>query len=130
VFLVCAVLMFGSVFLAVGAASSDLKDAQSMMQPAMFLLLIPIFLAIVVIRAPASPISVVASMIPTATPFLMLVRLSLTPPPPAWQVWLSLVLTIATAGVFVWAAGKIFRIGLLMQGKPPNLPELMKWIRA
>jgi ABC-2 type transport system permease protein len=130
VFLICAVVMFGSVFLAIGAASSDLKDAQSMMQPAMFFLLVPIFLATVVIRSPESPISVISSMVPTATPFLMLVRLSLTPAPPMWQVWLSLALTLATSAAFVWAAGKIFRIGLLMQGKPPNLPELMKWIRA
>jgi len=130
VFLVCAVLMFGSVFLAIGAASSDLKDAQSMMQPAMFFLLIPIFLSAVVLRSPASTVSVVASMIPTATPFLMLIRLALTPPPPMWQVLLSLALTIGTSAAFIWAAGKIFRIGLLMQGKPPNLPELMKWIRA
>lgn len=130
VFLICAILMFGSVFLAVGASSSDLKDAQSMMQPAMFFLLIPIFLSTVIIRSPSSTVSVVASMVPTATPFLMLMRLSLTPPPPMWQVWLSLGLTMATAATFVWAAGKIFRVGLLMQGKPPNLPELMKWIRA
>jgi ABC-2 type transport system permease protein len=130
VFLVCAVLMFGSVFLAVGASSSDLKDAQSMMQPAMFFLLIPIFLSTVIIRSPSSTVSVVASMVPTATPFLMLVRLAVTPPPPMWQVWLSLGLTLGTSAFFVWGAGKIFRIGLLMQGKPPNLPELWKWIWA
>jgi ABC-2 type transport system permease protein len=130
VFLICAVLMFGSVFLAVGASSSDLKDAQSMMQPAMFFLLIPIFLSTVIIRSPSSTVSVVSSMIPTATPFLMLMRLALTPPPPMWQVLLSLVLTMGTTAAFVWGAGKIFRIGLLMQGKPPNLPELWKWIRA
>jgi ABC-2 type transport system permease protein len=130
VFLICAVLMFGSVFLAIGASSSDLKDAQSMMQPAMFFLLIPIFLSTVIIRSPSSMVSVVSSMIPTATPFLMLMRLALTPPPPMWQVLLSLALTMGTTVLFIWTAGKIFRIGLLMQGKPPNLPELWKWIRA
>jgi ABC-2 type transport system permease protein len=130
VFLICAVLMFGSVFLAIGASSSDLKDAQSMMQPAMFFLLIPIFLSTVIIRSPSSMVSVVSSMIPTATPFLMLMRLALTPPPPMWQVLLSLALTMGTTVLFIWAAGRIFRIGLLMQGKPPNLPELLKWIWA
>jgi len=130
VFLICAVLMFGSLFLAVGASSSDLKDAQSMMQPAMFFMVIPIFLSTVIIRSPSSTVSVVASMVPTATPFLMLVRLAMTPSPPMWQVWLSLGLTLGTSVFFVWGAGKIFRIGLLMQGKPPNLPELWKWLRA
>lgn len=129
VFLLAAVLMFGSIFLAIGAACSDVKDSQSMMQPVMIFLLLPVIAAPMVIRAPDSLLSVVLSLVPTATPFLMLVRLALTPPPPLWQVLLSLVLTaLATAGV-VLAAGRIFRVGLLMQGKPPNLPELLRWIR-
>jgi ABC-2 type transport system permease protein len=128
VFLVLAVLIFGSLFIAIGAACSDLKDSQSMMQPVMIFLLLPLFAAPVVLRSPGSTLSIVLSMFPTATPFLMLVRLAMTPPPPMWQVLVSVVLTLATAAFFVWAAGKIFRIGLLMQGKPPNLPELMRWI--
>lgn len=130
VFLLCAVLIFGSVFLSIGAACSDLKDAQSMMQPSMFFLLIPIFMAPIILGAPNSTLSTVISLLPTATPFLMLLRLAMTPPPPAWQVWLSVVLTFGTAVLFVWCAGRIFRVGLLMQGKAPNLPELLKWIRA
>ncbi|HUL74503.1 MAG TPA: ABC transporter permease, partial [Vicinamibacterales bacterium] len=130
VFLLCAVLIFGSVFVAIGAACSDLKDSQSMMQPVMVFLLLPMLISPVILRTPGSTFSVVASFIPTATPFLMLMRLAMTPPPPMWQVALSLVLTLGTAALFVWAAGRIFRIGLLMQGKPPNLPELLKWIRA
>jgi ABC-2 type transport system permease protein len=130
VFLLCAVLIFGSVFLSIGAACSDLKDAQSMMQPSIFFLLIPIFMAPIILNAPNSTLSIVVSLVPTATPFLMLLRLAMTPPPPAWQVGLSLVLTIGTSVLFVWSAGRIFRVGLLMQGKAPNLPELLKWIRA
>ena len=130
IFLLCAVTMFGSIFLSVGAACSDLKDAQSMMQPMMFFMLIPIFMAPIVLQAPNSTIAVVISFLPTATPFAMLLRLALTPPPPMWQVITSVILTASTACFFVWAAGKIFRVGLLMQGKAPNLPELLKWIRA
>jgi ABC-2 type transport system permease protein len=129
VFLLCAVLMFGSVFVAIGSACSDIKDSQSMMQPIMILLVLPLIAAPVVLRAPGSTIAVVASLIPTATPFLMLLRLAMTPPPPLWQACLSVALTLGTAVVFVWAAGRIFRVGLLMQGKPPNLPELLRWIR-
>jgi ABC-2 type transport system permease protein len=128
VFLLCAVLMFGSIFIAIGSACSDIKDSQSMMQTVMVLLMLPIFAAPVVLRAPGSTLSVVLSMIPTATPFLMLLRLAMTPPPPLWQVGLAVVLTLATATAFVWAAGRIFRVGLLMQGKAPNLPELFRWI--
>lgn len=130
VFLICAVTMFGSLFLSVGAACADLKDAQSMMQPAMFFMLIPIFMAPIVLPAPNGALSVALSFLPTAAPFIMLLRLASTPPPPLWQAVASVVLTAATAVLFVWAAGRIFRVGLLMQGKAPNLPELLKWIRA
>jgi ABC-2 type transport system permease protein len=130
VFLLCAVLMFGSVFVAIGAACSDLKDSQSMMQPVMVFMLLPMFMSAIVMRQPNSMISVVASLFPTASPFLMLFRLAMSPPPPLWQVALSVVLTLGTTALFIWAAARIFRVGLLMQGKPPNLPELLKWIRA
>jgi ABC-2 type transport system permease protein len=129
-YLLCAVLMFGSVFVAIGAACSDLKDSQSMMQPVMMLLLLPMLASAIVLRQPNSMVSTVASLFPTASPFLMLVRLAMSPAPPAWQVALSVALTLATTALFIWAAARIFRIGLLMQGKPPNLPELLKWIRA
>ena len=100
-----------------------------MMQPVMIFLMLPLLAAPVILRAPHSTLSVVMSLIPAWSPFLMLMRLAMTPPPPAWQVALSLALTAITTGVVVWAAGRIFRIGLLMQGKPPNLPELLRWIR-
>ncbi len=130
VYLLCAVLMFGAVFVAIGAACSDLKDSQSMMQPVMMFLLLPMLASAIVLRQPNSMVSTVASLFPTASPFLMLVRLAMSPPPPAWQVALSVGLTLSTTALFIWAAARIFRVGLLMQGKPPNLPELLKWIRA
>lgn len=128
-FLVCAVLIFGSVFIAIGAACSDLKDSQAMMQPVMILLMLPLVMFPAILRAPNSPVAVAASFVPLWTPFLMLGRLALTPPPPMWQVGLSMLLSLATAAVLVWAAGRVLRVGLLMQGKPPNLPELLRWIR-
>jgi ABC-2 type transport system permease protein len=101
-----------------------------MMQPMMILLLIPLFVAPVILRDPSSPFAVGASLVPTATPFLMLMRLAMTPTPPLWQIGLSLVLTIGTTAVIVWGAGRIFRVGLLMQGKAPTLRELLRWVRA
>ena len=129
-FLVCAVLMYGSIFLALGSACSDLKDAQSMMQPAILLIMLPYLASFAVIRSPDSPLAVGMSMFPTVTPFIMMMRLAIPPGPPLWQVLLSVVIVLATTTLFVWAAGRIFRVGILMQGKAPNLPEVLKWIRA
>ncbi len=129
VYLVCASLLFGAIFQALSAASSDLKDAQSLLQPAMMLVIVAYLASFLVIRAPDSTMAVVLSFVPTVTPFAMLLRLAMPPGPPLWQVILSVVILIGVTTLVVWAAGRIFRIGLLMQGKAPNLPELLRWIR-
>ena len=129
VFMVCASLMFGAIFLAIGSACSDLKDSQSMVQPAMMLIILAYLASFVVMRAPESALSVGLSMFPTITPFAMMLRLAMPPGPPLWQVLVSVALLMAATAAVVWAAGRIFRVGLLMQGKPPNIPELLKWIR-
>jgi ABC-2 type transport system permease protein len=129
-FLFLAILLYGSLYTAVGAACSELKDAQSLMMPVMLLSMLPVFVWTAVLKNPASPLSVGMSLFPPASPFLMLMRLALRPSPPAWQVVLSVVLTTLTAMAIVWAAGKIFRTGLLMQGKPPSFVELARWVMA
>jgi ABC-2 type transport system permease protein len=129
-FLSMAVFIFGSIFITIGAACSDLKDAQGMMTPAMLFLMLPWMTWFAIINAPESPMSVGLSLFPTATPFLMLLRIAIPPGPPLWQILLSVVLTAITAVAFVYAAGKIFRTGLLMQGKAATLGEMWKWVRA
>jgi ABC-2 type transport system permease protein len=129
-FLLMASFMFGSVFITIGAACSDLKDAQGMMPPAMLLLMLPWMTWFAVLNAPDSPIAVGLSLLPTATPFLMLLRIMLPPGPPLWQVILSVVLTGTATVAMVYAAGKIFRTGLLMQGKAASFAEMWRWVRA
>lgn len=129
-FLSMAVFIFGSIFITIGAACSDLKDAQGMMTPAMLFLMLPWMTWFAILNAPESPMSVGLSLFPTATPFLMLLRIAIPPGPPVWQIALSVVLTAATAVALVHAAGKIFRTGLLMQGKAATLGEMWKWVRA
>jgi ABC-2 type transport system permease protein len=129
VFLVLAVLQYGAIFVAIGAACSDIKDSQSMMQPVMLVLMLPILAVPVILRSPESTFATVITLFPTATPFLMLARLAMSPPPPVWHVALGLVLTTAMTVACIAIGAKIFRVGLLMQGKAPNLPELLRWIR-
>jgi ABC-2 type transport system permease protein len=129
-FLVLAIMLYGSLYMAVGAACNELKDAQTLMMPVMLLSMFPVFVWTAVLQNPSSALSVGMSLFPPATPFLMLMRLALRPAPPAWQVGLSVVLTTATALLCIWAAGKIFRIGLLMQGKAPGFRELARWVMA
>lgn len=129
-FLVMAAFIFGSIFITIGAACTDLKDAQGMMTPAMLIMMLPWMTWFAILNAPESPMAIGLSLVPTATPFLMLLRIMLPPGPPVWQIALSLVLTAATTIAAVYAAGKIFRTGLLMQGKAATFGEMWRWVRA
>jgi ABC-2 type transport system permease protein len=129
-FLVLAVLIYGSMFIAIGSACSDLKDAQNLMTPALMVLMVPALMWSAVTRAPQSALAVGASLFPPATPFLMLLRLAMDERPPAWQVALGVALTLLTMLAIVWAAGRIVRTGLLMQGKGVSVRELWRWVRA
>jgi ABC-type Na+ efflux pump permease subunit len=129
-FLVMAGLIFGSIFIAIGAACNDLKDTQSMATPAMVLVMLPMFTWMSVLRAPDGMTAMMLSLFPTAAPFLMMLRISLRPGPPAWQIALSILIMGATVVLAIWAAGKIFRTGLLMQGKSATMAEMLRWVRA
>jgi ABC-2 type transport system permease protein len=130
VFLLMSGLIFGSIFIAIGAACNDLKDTQSMATPAMILVMLPMFTWMSVLRAPDGMTAAVLSLVPTAAPFLMMLRISLRPGPPAWQIALSIALMAGTVVLAIWAAGKIFRTGLLMQGKSATMTEMLRWVRA
>jgi ABC-2 type transport system permease protein len=128
-FLALAICMFGSIFIAIGAACTDLKDTQAMMPPAMLVMMMPFMVWFAVARAPESPLALGLSLFPTSAPFLMLLRVAIPPGPPLWQVALSFAVTGAAAVAAVFAAGKIFRTGLLMQGKAATFAEMMRWVR-
>ncbi len=129
-FLVIAVFLYGAMFIAIGSACSEVKDAQGMMMPAMILAMIPLFLWIQVAQNPDSALSVGFSLFPFAAPYLMLLRIAIPPGPPAWQVVTAVAGSIAATVAIVWAAGRILRVGLLMQGKTANYRDMLRWITA
>lgn len=130
VFLLMAVVLFGSLFIAIGAACTDLKDSQNLVTPVMLVVMLPMMTMAPILRAPDGMMATGLSMVPTAAPFLMMVRISMQPGPPLWQILLSVVLMLGMVVLCVWAAGRIFRTGLLMQGKSASFGEMIRWVRA
>jgi ABC-2 type transport system permease protein len=128
VFQVLALLMFGSVFLAIGAACNEIRDAQSLMMPVMMVVMVPYLMFMPVLQSPASPFSRAVSLFPPATPMLMFLRLAVPPGPAWWEVALGVGLTTAFMLGCVWASAKIFRIGILSQGQAPSLPKMIRWV--
>ena len=127
VFQTMAVLLFGSLFAAIGAAVTDMREAQSLLTPVMLIVVAPLFVWFNVLREPLSPFSTVVSLIPPATPMLMVLRQAVPPGVPTWQPLLGVALVLVTTIACVFVAGRIFRVGILMQGQGANFRELIRW---
>ncbi len=123
-----AALMFGSLFTAIGAACSDMKETQNLMWPVMLIACLPFFVMGSVLREPNGPVAVGLSFFPFATPMLMVARQAIPPGVPPWQPVVGITLVLATTVFCVWVAGRIFRVGILMQGKGANLAQLARWV--
>jgi ABC-2 type transport system permease protein len=120
--------LYSSIYAAVGAVITSEQEGQQLQ----FIILLPLIVAVFmmgpVMRAPDSPVAVWTSMVPFFSPVLMYVRIAVQPPP-VWQIALSLVLLVVTiAGILILCA-RIYRIGILMYGKRPTLPEIVKWLK-
>jgi len=129
VFFLIAYFLFASIMAAIGSAVNEMREAQSLLTPVTLLIMVPYILWFPISRNPNSALSMTMSFLPPFNSFAMLLRITSTSPPPSWQIWLSVLIGAVSSVVALWAAGKIFRIGLLMYGKPPNLATLFRWIR-
>jgi ABC-2 type transport system permease protein len=105
-----------------------MKETQNMMWPVMILAMVPLFLLGNVLQEPNSALAVSLSFFPLATPMLMILRQSVPPGVPSWQPMLGVVVVLLTTLLCVWAAGRIFRVGILMQGKGAKLGEMLSWV--
>ncbi|MEZ6235147.1 MAG: ABC transporter permease [Phycisphaerales bacterium] len=121
--------MMASMTASVGAAVNELREAQSLQGPIMMAVMIPYFLWLPLSRDPNAVWAQVLSFVPPISPFVMMIRMTSSDPPAMWQPLLAVAINAVACYGFLWFAAKVFRVGLLMYGKPPNLATLIKWVR-
>jgi ABC-2 type transport system permease protein len=129
VFFFMAFFMIASIFAAVGSAVTDIREANTLVTPVMFIVMIPLLLWMPISNAPNGGIATAFSFIPPATPFVMILRVAADEPVPLWQIPVTIVWGYICVAGMVWMAAKIFRVGVLMYGKPPSPLQLIKWVR-
>jgi ABC-type Na+ efflux pump permease subunit len=129
IFFLITYFLFASVFGAIGAAVNEMREAQALVTPVMLLLMVPWLMAAPVAREPNSTFAIALSFIPPVNTLAMMIRMASTSPPPLWQVWATIAIGLGAACMVTWIAAKIFRVGLLMYGKPPNFATLLRWAR-
>lgn len=128
-FFLIAFATFGALMAAAGAAVNELREAQSLLTPIILFAVAPMILWMPIRSDPNSTLATVLSLTPPVSPFVMVMRISSNAPPPVWQIGLALLIGLLSAAIAMWIAGKVFRVGLLMHGKPPNLATLIRWVR-
>jgi len=127
VYLVADVIMLCALASALGAACNTPQEAQQLAIVLVAPVVIPYMVMMNVIQHPAGILATVVSLFPPFAPMLMLLRQALPGGVPAWQPWVALAGILAWTPLVVWVAARIYRVGILMQGKPPKIAELVRW---
>jgi ABC-type Na+ efflux pump permease subunit len=129
VYFVMAFLMVAATMAAIGAAVSELRDAQTLLGPVTLLFTLPLFTWFFVTENPDSVFARTISYIPPMTPFAMVLRVASVESVPGWEIALTSLVGFGGVIAMVWAAARIFRIGILLTGKSATPAELWKWLR-
>jgi len=128
IFFLGGYFIYSSMFAAIGSAmGDDYGEGQALVLPVTIPIILAFYIvAFVGIRNPDSGLMVFASLFPLFSPIVMPFRMAFSPP--VWQVALSLILVVASSFFFVWMAGRIYRVGILLYGKKVTLKEIGKWL--
>jgi len=128
VFFLLGYLFYSSIAAALGAMTNSEQELQ---QLNMFLIL-PLLFCFAALKAvmtnPDGNLARGLSLVPPFTPLLMYVRVVLGHPA-AWDVALSLALISVSIWGIIWVTSRIYRVGVLMYGKRPNVAEILRWLR-
>lgn len=127
-YFVLGYLLFAAILVGLGAVCNTVSDAQNMMPAIMLVLFVPLLSMVPIGRDPNGTLARVLSYIPPFTPFVMMNRAA--GPPATLEYVVTTLLLLVSIVVALWAGAKVFRIGILLTGKPPRLREILRWVRA
>jgi len=120
-------LLYAAFFAAVGASVNAQEDSSQFVMPVVLIMIFGLYAGMYSVENTNGPLAFWASMFPLTSPIVMMVRIPFGVP--LWQEVLSLGILFATCLAFVWLSGRIYRVGILLYGKKPNLREMLRWIR-
>ncbi len=117
------------MFAAIAVTCTSTEELSQSMLIAILPMVFGLMIALSVLSNPSTMATRVLSLVPFFTPLVMLARVNILMPP-LWEVWLGIAILLATSLGAAWASAKVFRYALLMTGKRPTLPDLLRVVRA
>jgi ABC-2 type transport system permease protein len=131
VYFLLGYLFYGSIMLGIGGVTNNMREAQQFSVWFTFANFAPMIALWAILSHPDGPLATGLSMFPPTAASTMMLRLTAqNSAVPAWQIALSLALLGGSAWLTLRGAARVFRIGMLLYGKTPNLPEILRWARS
>lgn len=129
-YLLLGYLFYGSLMTGIGAMTNNMREAQQFAFMFTFANWVPFIMLTSIIGQPDKGLAVGLSLFPPTAPVTMMMRMAIPGSNvPVWQIALSMALLAGTAILALLISARVFRVGLLMYGKTPNLPEILRWVR-
>jgi len=129
VFFLLGYFLYAGLYAALAAPFNTEQEAQQLVMIPGMMLILASTMWFFAFNTPDGTLARVLSLFPFTAPLLMFMRISVQPPP-AWEIALSIVLLLLAIWGVAWFAGRVYRVGILMYGKKPTLPEIIRWARA
>ena len=120
-------MIYASLFAAIGSMVNSQEDTQQFMLPVTAIILFAFYAGFYSINNPNGPLAFWTSIIPFTSPIVMMTRIPFDVP--LWEKLLSVGLLFATVILMVKLSAKIYRTGILMYGKKPDMKEIWKWLK-
>jgi len=129
VYFIPGFLLYAAFYAAVGSLFTSEQEAQQVVQFMSFIIILPIMFLMFAMNNPNAMLVKILTYIPPFTPFFMIMRMNITSLP-VWEYVVSLVELITFVWISLRLGGKVFNTAILMYGKRPTFPEILRWIRA
>lgn len=128
IYFVLGYVLYSGVILAIGSTCNTIKDAQNYMGVIVLLMMVPLVAMTFIPRDPNGPIATVLSWIPIYTPFVMMNRV--TASPPIRDLVGTVLLLIVFDALVIWGCGRVFRAAVLRTGQPAGIAQMWRWLRG
>lgn len=129
IFFVLGYLQYATIYAAAGSLVSRTEELGAVATPVILPVIGAFLVANFALVAPGSPVVIASSFIPFLSPFVIFTRVAISEVP-SWQIALAVIVNIATVAGCFWAAGRVYRVGMLLYGRLPSPRQIVAALRA
>ena len=123
------ILTFMTIFAGLSSIYDSVQDANVVVVPSVFLVLIPFYATFTLLGNPANSLAEGLSIFPVTSLYVMPARIALIDVP-LMDIVTALIVNIGVFAVLLYLSGKIYQIGVMTTGRKPSVKEVIGWLRS